>query len=50
MSNSDEGDRLHARALLRRAAQSLQEYCAEENGTNDSLAIEIEAYLEGKGE
>jgi hypothetical protein len=38
-------------ALLKRAAGSLQEYCAELNGDmNDSLAMEIEAFLRECGE
>jgi len=35
--------------LLKRAAESLQYYCAEINGDmNDGLATEIEAYLDAK--
>jgi hypothetical protein len=42
----DNAPRLHA--LLRRAAQSLQDYCEEVNGDmNDSLAMEIEAFIKG---
>lgn len=36
-----------ARELLQRAADSLQEYCADVNGDmNDSLAMEIYDFLE----